>query len=647
MFQFTLNVKLELFLAGLWLALTIFGEILIANQFRHMADAVQGFTRSGDKVAATTGPATQVIPATAPTTEPAAAIHSGIWQWLWSADPDVTSLRHAVAIFALLVGFYCIVRYFREVSNSYCSMRMVFYIREAIYDKLQRVGFGFHDALSTGQLINRALGDLQNVRQFLMVSVLTSLDILLIVVGYIAMLMTRHWLIGVLALLPLPLWVWYILRFSKRVQPLQKSVMEAQDKNISILSENIQGVHVVKAFATEQLEIGKYNKNTDNFFTRVLTRIRAFADFLPVIRGIATVSHLGLFAATAWFVLHGQLTVGDFMFISVAMGSILGRLQQVQQLNEQYQMAMVSSRRLYEVLSAPPTVPEVVEAKPLPPGPGTVRFEDVTFGYSADKPVLKNLTFEIPGGSIVAIVGPTGAGKTSLVNLISRFYDPQSGTVYIDGQDVKASTLSSIRTQVALVFQETYLFSDTIEANIAYGRPGVRGGEVEAAARLAQAHDFIDSLPRGYQTILAERGSSLSGGQRQRLAIARAILFNPRILILDDATASVDPETEDLIQRALNFIMKGKTTFLIAHRISTVKRADMVIVLENGRISQMGTHEELMRASGHYREIAEVQLYGDGEEVPPGSPDHPSVMKRHQPAPPSPAPQPPPQEATP
>lgn len=611
MFRFLRPVVSYAFMACFWLAVCIVGEILVANQFRLLTNAIQELGQGSRTLEG-----------------------GGFWNaladmlaWLASSDPQVAHLRHLAALFiALIIGF-CICRYLREVSNIKMSMRMVYYIREAVYDKLQRVGFGYHDAISSGQLINRALSDLQNVRQFLMVAVLTSLDIVLVVVGYIVVLASRDATVALLALAPLPVWVWYILRFSKKVQPVQKSVMEAGDRNVSIISENIQGVHVVKAFATERLEIDKFNSNADEFFKRVIRRIRMFANFTPVIRSIATASHLALYLVTSLLILGGTMQVGDFLFISVAMGSILGRLQQIDAINQQYQAAIVSARRLYEVLSAKPTVPEKPGARPLPPGPGSVRFENVTFGYDPSKPVLKDITLEIPGGSVVAIVGPTGSGKSTLVSLLARFYDPQKGRVLIDGMDVRDATLDSVRTNVAVVFQETYLFSDTIEANIAYGRPGIRGGEVEAAARLAQAHDFIEAMPKGYETVLAERGASLSGGQRQRLAIARAILFNPRILVLDDATAAVDPETEDLIRRALDFVMKGKTIFLIAHRISTIKRADLVVVLEHGRVTQVGTHEQLMREGGHYREIAEAQLYGE-DGPPPGHPDHPSAMRR-------------------
>jgi ABC-type multidrug transport system fused ATPase/permease subunit len=244
--------------------------------------------------------------------------------------------------------------------------------------------------------------------------------------------------------------------------------------------------------------------------------------------------------------------------------------------------------------------------------------------------VLHDINFRVPGGSVVAIVGPTGAGKSTLVNLIARFYDPRSGRVLIDGRDIRTCSLGSLRTQVSFVFQETYLFSDTVTANVAYGRPNISSGDVEAATRLAQAHEFILALPKGYDTLLGERGTNLSGGQRQRLAIARAIVTNPRILILDDATAAVDSETEDLIRRGMKFVMAGRTTFIIAHRISTVKRADLVLVVENGRITQQGTHAELMARGGHYREVARVQLAPDDADVERHSErEHsPSHMKR-------------------
>jgi ATP-binding cassette subfamily B protein len=596
MFRFTRPVYGYVFLACLWLSACVGAEVLTTNATGQAVNDIQKLQAA----------------------EPAISTFRG---WLASVDPAVLRLRHVILLLSIFVTLMLIFRYLREVANVKMSMNLVFYIREGIYDKLQRVGFGFHDAISTGQLINRALSDLQNVRSFVQTAIVTTLEIALITVGYIIMIFftINPWM-ALLAMAPLPIWTFYILRFSAKVLPVAKSVMEAQDKNVSIIAESIAGVQVIKAFATEQQEISKYGNNCDQFKTRVLKRIKIFADFQPVIRTIAMAAQLALFLTGGLMLLSGRLHAGDLMVLSAAMGAILARLQQVATINEQYQNAIVSSRRLYEVLMAKPTVPESETSKPLPAGGGEVVFENVVFGYDAKSPILRDISVKIPAGARVALVGPTGAGKSTLVNLLARFYDPQKGRVLIDGVDLRDVTLTSLREQVAFVFQETYLFSDTVAANIAYGRPHVLDaqgrplpgrGEIEMAARLAQAHEFIEALPKGYDTVLAERGSSLSGGQRQRLAIARAILTNPRILVLDDATAAIDPETEDMIRRGMKLVLQGRTTFVIAHRISTVKQADLVLVVEGGRITQSGTHDQLMQQDGHYREIAAVQLYGD------------------------------------
>ena len=621
MFAFLRPVKMLCFIACLYLAAAIAVEVLTTRQMGSAIDHINHLNIRS------TG--AQSFWAWFSSGEGRAFHPQHLWGILTGHDPGAP-LRDVILLLGVLMTGLLALRYLREVVNIKLSMTIVYHIRSAVYDKLQRVGFGFHDVLSSGQLINRALTDLQNVRVFVQTAVLTTLEIALVVGGYMLLLAARSPWVALLSLVPLPFWTLYILHFGKSVQVASKAVMEAEDKNVNLITENIAGVHVVKAFATQDHEIGRYNKHCDSYFDRVISRIALYAAFTPVIRAIATASHLSLFFFVSLLVIKGRLGPGDFLILGAAMGSILGRLQQVSVISEQYQNAIVSARRLYEVLHAPATVPEKADAQPLPSGPGDVAFENVSFGYDPAKPVLKDISFRVKGGSVVAIVGPTGAGKTTLVNLVARFYDPQHGSIRIDGVDLRDLNLSSLRKQVAFVFQETYLFSDTVAANIAYGRPQLRGqeiGQIEAASRLAQAHEFIEQLPKGYETMLGERGASLSGGQRQRLAIARAILFDPRVLVLDDATAAVDPETEELIRKGMNFVMHDRTTFLIAHRISTVKRADVVVVLEEGRVTQIGTHEQLMKEDGHYRQIAEAQLYGD--EVVRGA-DDPSHMRRVQ-----------------
>lgn len=542
-----------------------------------------------------------------------AAPAASFWQWLH--QPPLDAIVWMIAKLGILVLVGGLIRFGREYANAKFSMDIVHPMRSGIYDQLQRVGFAFHDEHSSGALINRAFSDLQNVRAFLQIGLIVTVEIVAFVIGMIILILSVNKWMALLALVPVPFWICYILRFSKTIQPAQAAYMKAADELVTVVTENVAGVHVVKAFATEQTEIAKYDAAADRFFDKVMAAVRLWRNFVPVIRGIASASQLALFAAGAVMVVRGKVAVGDLLIFGMAMSQILSRLQQINQISEQYQKAIVSARRFYEVLDAPPTVPELPAAPALPArssgtGRGAVEFNFVTFGYHPDKPVLLDIAFDVLAGSVVALVGPTGAGKTTLVQLLARFYDPQKGQIFIDGMDIRTASLASVRAAVGFVFQETFLFSDTVANNIRYGNPDADLGEVEAAARIAQAHDFIMELPRGYDTMLGERGATLSGGQRQRLAIARGILSNPRILVLDDALAAVDPETEHLISRALELVMVDRTVFIIAHRLSTVKAADLVIVLEHGRITQAGSHRELLGQAGHYREIAEVQVSG-------------------------------------
>ena len=590
-------------------------DVLSTRMMGTVVNAIQALEMRAPPTEPATGPGVTA------TTGPAAPNESF---WRAMHHEPVKTIVFMVMVLGLLVLLSGVVRFGREFVNSKFTMDMVFHMRAAVYDRLQRVGFAFHDEHSSGALINRALSDLQNVRAFLQMGIVLLMEIVAFVIGYwIVIVFISPWL-GLAALVPVPFWVWYILRFSKKMQPRQLAMMEAGDSMVTVFTENVAGVHVVKAFATEETEIGKYRAAAGHYFDKIMETVRLWRNFVPIVRGAASAANLALIAIGAVLVVTTaslpnealkKVKVGDLLVVGTAMAAILGRLQQVNQITEQYQKAITSSRRFFEVLDAPSTVPEKAGAKDLPKGTGAVEFHFVSFGYDPAKPVVHDVAFDAPGGSVIALVGPTGSGKSTLMQLLARFYDPQRGTILIDGVDVRDVTLRSLRGEIGFVFQETFLFSETVANNIRYGHPEATDGDVEAAARVAQAHEFIMELPQGYDTILGERGAMLSGGQRQRLAIARGIISNPRILVLDDALAAVDPETEHLISRALELVMVDRTVFIIAHRLSTVKAADLVIVLERGRITQAGTHDELMREHGHYRHIAEVQLAFQEKEL--------------------------------
>ncbi|NNM87635.1 MAG: ABC transporter ATP-binding protein [Phycisphaerae bacterium] len=631
MFEFVGPVKYLAILACILVALATFVDISTVNLTRLVINNVSTVVGATVKLPVSTLTARKV---TVPSrSKPAASSSSSGASFIQEIQTHFTHgpLRttiNLIGLLALFVAASTVVTFFRWFVNSKLSMDMVFSMRASMYDQLQRVGFSFHDRHSSGTLINRSLSDLHNIRQFVNMALVQITEIVLYIVGYNILLASISPTVGLVALLPIPFWFTYLRYFSKKAQPIQKQIMTSGDELTMVLSENVAGAQVVKAFATEKTEISKYDKTADRLFDRVLKNVGLFSNFVPIVRSIATASSLSLFLVGSFLCVSGSLKVGDLIVFGVAMGNILGRLQQLNQISNQYQTSIVSARRFYEVMLAQPSVMELPDAAPLPPGSGQVEFTGVSFTYSgAVKPVLENVSFRAAGGSVVALVGPTGAGKSTMMQLLARFYDPDQGVISMDGADIKTVSLSSLRKSICFVFQETFLFSDTVANNIRYGSPQATDGAVEAAARIAQAHDFIMELSNGYQTLLGERGTTLSGGQRQRLAIARALMADPKILVLDEALAAIDPETEHLIRRGLELVLTNRTVFVIAHRLSTVRAANLILVLEHGRLTQMGTHEQLMRQPGHYREVAVLQLSGDEPSfpVPPGGPTVPEV----------------------
>ncbi|HEY3321007.1 MAG TPA: ABC transporter ATP-binding protein [Planctomycetota bacterium] len=537
----------------------------------------------------------------------------GIWEWITSPTSPGAGLRKALLWLLAAKLITSVLSWAKTVSSNWQNMSMVYYMRAAVYDRLQRVGFSFHDQYSTGQLINRALGDLQSVRNFVNVAMHASADMTFAVVFYLIMLYSFcSPKLALYALIPLPFWCLAIRRFAITMQPVYQKQVKASDTMVGILTENIAGVHVVRAFATENLEHEKFKGSCDTLLGWLLKAVRIRVIMNPVVRVIAHTAHIWLYAIAAVYVQEGKLAIGDLLILGSAMWSILGKMHQINSIADSYQAAVVSSYRLFEILDSKDTTPQPADAEPLRPGGGAVRFNHVSFSYKPGEPVLTDISFSVPAGSVVALVGPTGSGKTTLANLLGRFYDPEMGEVHIDGQDLRDVTVKSVRESVGYVFQETYLFSDSIARNIAYGDSDASIENIKQAARIARADEFIEKLPKKYDNLIGEYGASLSGGQKQRLAIARAVLHNPRILVMDDALAAVDPETEAIIRSGLERIMAGRTVFLIASRISTARRAHRILVIERGRIAQSGTHDELMQQAGYYRDVAASQFASTG-----------------------------------
>ena len=492
----------------------------------------------------------------------------------------------------------------RRLVAGRVSLAIEYDLRNLIYTHLQRLELGFFASQQTGQLMSRATVDLTAVRFFLGYGLVFIMQSgLSIVLGATAMFLLQPGL-AALALAPVPFVVVVAARYGRRSRPALQEVQQRIAEVTADVEENISGVRVVKAFAAEDRQLARFRVSVARVFGQSMfaTRLQAFYNpllaFLPNL-GLAVILLMG-----GRQVVHGTLSLGDFTAFYSYLLMLISPMRQLGIALGLAQRATASGARLYQILDREPRVVAPAGAPPLPPGRGAVALRDVTFAYGSGAPSLVDVDLSVEAGSTVALVGATGSGKTTLVQLLPRLYDPQSGVVEIDGADVRGVDVASLRRAIAVVDDDPFLFSDTVAGNIAYARPDASREEIERAAERAQAAGFIAELPDGYDTRVGERGLTLSGGQRQRIAIARALLADPRILILDDATSSVDASTEREIKVALREVMAGRTTFVIAHRLSTIALADEIVVLEHGRIVARGSHEELLERSGLYAEIA-------------------------------------------
>jgi ABC-type multidrug transport system fused ATPase/permease subunit len=481
-------------------------------------------------------------------------------------------------------------------------------IRQGLYSHLVRLSFGFYDRHQTGQLMSRATVDLQGVRFFLGYGLIFFFQNALTVVSVTVVLFFFEWKLAFIVLAVTPFLVALAYRYSHIAHPTLRDVQQKLADVATVAEENIVGVHVVKAFAQEPAEEEKFARRNDALFAQTIHANRQRATYVPLLSFLPLLAQAAVLLVGARMVARGTLGVGSFVSFNLYLGMLVMPLRSLGMWVGQAQRATASGERIFQVLDEPEDVADKPAAVDLPAGDGEIRFENVSFSYLEGRPVLEQLDLALDAGTTLALIGHTGSGKTTLAALVPRFYDVDSGRVLVDGVDVRDVTLASLRREIGVIPQDPFLFSTTVRENIAFGRPEMTDAEVERAARLAQAHEFVERLPQGYGTVIGERGITLSGGQRQRIAIARALAVDPRILILDDATASVDATTEAQIRAGLREVMRGRTTLIIAHRLSTIALADEIVVLDRGRIVCRGTHDELLETSPVYREIYEHGL---------------------------------------
>ena len=496
----------------------------------------------------------------------------------------------------------------RRFISGRQALGVEFDMRNVLYAKLLRLSFGFYDRHQTGQLLSRATVDLQTVRFFLGYGLVFFFQNVLTIVGATVIMFFVNWRLALVATAVTPFIVVFAYRYSSVAHPVLRDVQQRMADVATVAEENIVGVHVVKSFAQERNELDKFADRTERVFARSIDANKQRALYVPLLSFLPLIMQAGVLLVGGRMVAHGTLSFGDFFFFNVLVVMLVMPLRMLGMWVGQSQRATASGERIFEVMDEPEEISEQADAAEMPPGDGRVRYEDVTFEYAPGRPVLHDVDLELEPGRTIALIGHTGAGKTTLASLVPRFYDVAAGRLTIDGADVRDVKLQSLRREIGIVSQDPFLFSATVRENIAFGRSDATDEDVVRAATLAQAHEFIERLPDGYDSVIGERGITLSGGQRQRLAIARALVMEPRILILDDATASVDATTEAKIRLGLREAMKGRTTIIIAHRLSTISLADELVVLDGGRVVGRGTDEELLETNAVYRDIHEHGL---------------------------------------
>jgi ATP-binding cassette, subfamily B, bacterial len=521
---------------------------------------------------------------------------------------DEQKLWSYVGAIVVLGAIRAVLMAARRLISGRQALAVEMDMRQGLYSHLVRLSFGFYDRHQTGQLMSRATVDLQGVRFFLGYGLIFFFQNVLTVLSVTVVLFFFEWQLALIVLAVMPILIALAYRYSHVAHPTLRDVQQKLADVATVAEENIVGVHVVKSFAQEPQESAKFHARSEDVFRQTLRANRQRALYVPFISWVPMLAQAAVLLIGARMVTSGQLTVGGFVAFNLYLGMLVMPLRSLGMWIGQAQRATASGERIFEIMDEPEEIADRPGAVGLPAGGGHLRFENVRFEYLEGRPVLDGVELDVAPGKTIALIGQTGAGKTTLTSLVPRFYDVTEGRVTVDGTDVRDIELTALRHAIGVISQDPFLFSASVRENITFGAPDLDDAEVERIARLAQAHEFVEQLPDGYDTVIGERGITLSGGQRQRLAIARALAVDPRILILDDATASVDATTEARIRLGLREAMENRTTLIIAHRLSTIALADEVVVLDEGRIAARGTHDELLVTSTVYRDIYEHGL---------------------------------------
>ncbi|AIF43905.1 multidrug ABC transporter ATP-binding protein [Virgibacillus sp. SK37] len=517
-------------------------------------------------------------------------------------------------LFIILMAVKGVATYFHQYLGDLFGIISVYKLRNRLYEKLQVLSFKYYDNAKTGDLMSRLTADVDGFRFFLSMGFSELIRITLLILFSLSVMFYYSIPLALVTMAAMPFLTIVVFRFDKRVHPAFRKIRKSFGRLNTRVQENISGMNTVKSLSRESFEIDRFSTNNDNYRKNYLDTAKIWAKYFPLMELIGDICAVALLAFGGYLVITGDLALGELVAFFSLVWYILGPLMNLGFVINQFSQAKASGERLLEILEAKEDIVEKEDAIDTSIT-GHVTFNNVSLTYvENDDTALKNISFDAPPGKVIGLIGATGAGKTSITQLITRFYEPEKGEVLVDGKPVADYTLKSLRKAIGFVLQEPFLFSTTIRENIAYGTPGISESQIIDAAKRAQAHEFIMEMPEGYDTLLGERGMGLSGGQKQRIAIARAICINPSILILDDATSAVDMETEFKIQQALKEVMKERTSFIIAHRISSLKHADEIIVLEDGEIVERGTHETLVNNKGTYQRIYEIQ-YQDREEI--------------------------------